>query len=386
MSGDPEQEYFSDGITEDIITDLSKVGALTVIARNSSFAYKGRTIDIRNVGRELGVRSVLEGSIRRAGNRVRITAQLIDAADGAHLWAERYDRDLTDIFAVQDEVTRKIVDALRVTLSPSEQMRLGEGGTANPLAHDWFLRGREVLNNPGAGSAFFSESCTFFEKAIALDPTFAAAYSALGFAHALAYNNNLTDDPAAALRRAIELTAKAIELDPDSAYGHYARGVVFGIGGDIESAEASIDRALALNPNLAAAHNSRGAGQIYAGHPAEAIPHIERAMRLDPASARVYLHFLGLAHLLLGHYETAVAHFRERVRQTPNTDLTRSMLASALGYLGETEAARQVWGELLAINPDYDLERHLGKLPFHNPADRQHVRDGLAKAGLPGPA
>ena len=144
MSGDPEQEYFSDGITEDIITDLSKVGGLMVIARNSSFAYKGKNVDIRTVGRELGVRSVLEGSIRRAGNRVRITAQLIDAANGAHLWAERYDRDLTDIFAVQDEVTREIVEALKVTLTPAEKKRLADSETSN-VAHDCVLRGRELM-------------------------------------------------------------------------------------------------------------------------------------------------------------------------------------------------------------------------------------------------
>ena len=145
MSGDQEQEYFSDGITEDIITDLSKVAGLLVIARNSSFAYKGKNVDVRTIGRELGVRSVLEGSIRRAGNRVRITAQLIDAADGGHLWAERYDRDLTDIFAVQDEVTLQIVSALKVTLSPAEKARVSEAGTSDVAAHDAFLHGRELI-------------------------------------------------------------------------------------------------------------------------------------------------------------------------------------------------------------------------------------------------
>jgi adenylate cyclase len=146
MSGDPEQEYFSDGISEDIITDLSKIAGLMVIARNSSFAYKGRSIDVRAVGRDLGVRSVLEGSIRRASNRVRITAQLVDATTGAHLWADRYDRDLTDIFAVQDDVTRRIVDALKVTLSPAERTRLTDSGTPNIDAYDCYLRGRELLS------------------------------------------------------------------------------------------------------------------------------------------------------------------------------------------------------------------------------------------------
>jgi adenylate cyclase len=386
MSHDPEQEYFSDGITEDIITDLSKVGGLIVIARNSSFAYKGKAVDIRNVGRELGVRSVLEGSIRRAGNRVRITAQLIDAADGAHLWAERYDRDLTDIFAVQDEVTREIVTALKVTLTPGEQARISEMETNNPEAHDSFLRARELLSG-SSNRAIFQEAAALFEKAIALDPGYASAYAGLGFANSLDYNNNWTGDPPAALRRARELAAKAIALAPDNPYGHYVMGVSSGLGGDLDAAKASIEKALALNPNYAAAHNSRGAFAIFTGHPADAIPHVEQAIRLDPTNSRgAYLHFVGLAHLLLGNYETAAAVFRERIRQAPKSDLTRTMLASALGHLGEIEAARRTWDELLAINPDYDFEQHIGRLPFQNPADAARIREGVAKAGLPKPA
>ncbi len=383
MSHDPEQEYFSDGISEDIITDLSKVAGLIVIARNSSFAYKGKAVDIRTVGRELGVRSVLEGSIRRAGNRVRINAQLINAADGAHIWAERYDRELTDIFEVQDEVTQQIVEALRINLSSSERARITEIETTNLEAHDYFLKGRELLSSPGSDRSLFDECSALFQKAIDLDPGYAAAYAALGFANALAYNNNWTGDPPAVLRKAIELTGRAIELAPDDPYAHYVYAVAIGLGGDSEGSRASTERALALNPSLAAAHNSRGAIEIFTGNPAAAIPHIEQAIRLDPASTRVYLHFLGLAHLLLGNYETAVAHFRERVREVPKTDLTRTMLASALGHLGEIDAARQVWDELMAINPSYNFEEHIGRLPFKNPPDPARIRAGIAKAGLP---
>ena len=171
MSGDPEQEYFSDGISEDIITDLSKIAGLMVIARNSSFAYKGRSIDVRAVGRDLGVRSVLEGSIRRAGNRVRITAQLVDATTGAHLWADRYDRDLTDIFAVQDDVTRRIVDALKVTLSPAERTRLTDSGTPNIDAYDCYLRGRELLALNPKNRERFQQSTKLFMRALELDPS-----------------------------------------------------------------------------------------------------------------------------------------------------------------------------------------------------------------------
>ena len=192
MSGDPEQEYFSDGISDDIITDLSKVAGLTVIARNSSFAYKGRAVDVRTIGRELAVRSVLEGSIRRAGQRVRITAQLIDAASGAHVWAERYDRDLTDIFAVQDDVTHRIVEALKVTLSAAENARLTDGEKVNVDAYDCILRGRELLAAPaGLGRAknreILEQSSNYFRRALEIDPSYSQAYAGLSMAYNLDY-------------------------------------------------------------------------------------------------------------------------------------------------------------------------------------------------------
>src|ERR1700722_13718897 len=195
MSGDPEQEYFSDGISEDIITDLSKIAGLMVIARNSSFTYKGRSVDIRDVGRDLGVRSVLEGSIRRAGNRVRITAQLIYATNGAHLWADRYDRDLTDIFAVQDDVTRRIVHALKVTLSPAEKARLADSGAPNIDAYDCYLRGRELLAVNPKNRERFEQSTNLFVRALELDPSYSQAYAALSMAYNLDYQNRWSDIP-----------------------------------------------------------------------------------------------------------------------------------------------------------------------------------------------
>ena len=182
MSGDPEQEYFSDGISEDVITDLSKIAGLMVISRNSSFTYKGRPVDTRAVGRDLGVRSVLEGSVRRAGNRVRVTAQLIDAASGGHLWAERYDRDLTDFFAVQDDVTRRIVEALKLALSPAEKTRIADSGTRNIDAYDCFLRGREFLLGETKNRDKFEQSITFFMRALELDSNYSRAYAGLGWA------------------------------------------------------------------------------------------------------------------------------------------------------------------------------------------------------------
>jgi adenylate cyclase len=383
MSGDPEQEYFSDGITEDIITDLSKVGGLMVIARNSSFTYKGRSVDIRNVGRELGVRSVLEGSIRRAGNRVRITAQLIDAATGGHVWADRYDRDLTDIFAVQDEVTRQIVDALKVKLTPGEEARIADNPTDSIDAHDLFLRGREILVGHITRRESYERARGLFERAIALDPAYGAAYAGLAMAHHLAFNNTWTDDPEATRRRAAELAVKAVALAPNDAFAHYVVGVTAGFDKDFVRGKAAAAKALSLNPNFAGALGSLGANEIFSGHAAAAIPYFERAVRLDPATASQYLHFLGLAYFMLGNYETAAAHFRERILMTPETDLSRVLLAAALGHLGHFDEAKKFWRELKEINPDYSFAAHMQRLPFADPADPAKISAGLAKAGLP---
>jgi len=383
MSGDPEQEYFSDGITEDIITDLSKVGGLMVIARNSSFVYKGKSFDIRAVGRELGVKSVLEGSIRRASNRVRITAQLIDAATGGHLWAERYDRDLTDIFAVQDEVTQRIVEALKVTLTPSEKARITDNPTDSIEAHDLFLKARELLQAPNLNREKYQQAKALLERAIELDPNYALAYTGLAIAAVFDYHNRWTENADAALTLASNLAIKAVKLDPNEPFAHYVASIPAVHLKEYARAQAAVDSALALNPNFAPALNGRGVQAIYAGQPQSAIPDIERAMRLDPGFSQQYLHFLGLAHFMLGHYETAATMFRERILLVPETDMTRSALASTLGHLGEIEEARQVWSELKQINPKYSYFEHIGRLPFANPADAERMTEGLARAGLP---
>src|SRR5438552_577112 len=220
MSGDPEQEYFADGITEDVITDLSKIGGLMVIARNSSFAYKGKAVDIRVVARELGVRSVLEGSIRRAGNRVRITAQLIDAETGGHLWAERFDRELSDIFAVQDEVTRRIVDALKIKLSPGEAARLDAGETTNSKAHDFFLLGREVLWGTIRNRETFGRSTDLFEKAIAEDSSYGEPYAGLAMAQILNWQFHWTNDWSQSLEKVGRYLDLALQKSPQVAFVH----------------------------------------------------------------------------------------------------------------------------------------------------------------------
>ncbi len=383
MSGDAEQEYFSDGITEDIITDLSKIGGLLVIARNSSFAYKGRHVDVRTIARDLNVRSVLEGSIRRAGNRVRITAQLIDARVGGHLWAERYDRDLTDIFAVQDEVTRQIVAALKVKLTPGEEARIADTPTDNLAAHDLLLKARGLGLGANVNGQIYSEVVGCLQRAIALDPGYSQAYAWLALAHMLNFHNRWTVDAEASLRLGDELAAKAIALDPNEPIAYGAASVPAQLLKDYRRAETVIEKALELNPNYAFAINSRGTLAIYTGRPQAAIPDIERAMRLDPGFSQQYLHFLGLSHLLIGNYETAATMFKERILLAPQTDATRSALASALGHLGHLDEARQVWAELKKINPKYSFTEHMARLPFTDPAGVNKIVEGLAKAGLP---
>jgi adenylate cyclase len=382
MSGDPEQEYFSDGISEDIITDLSKISGLTVIARNSSFAYKGRSVDIRTVGQELGVQSVLEGSIRRAGKRVRITAQLIDAANGGHLWADRYDRDLTDIFEVQDDVTRRIVDALKITLSPAEKARLADSETANVAAYDCVLRGREFMLGKEKNLETFTQAIKYFKQALEHDPNYSVAYACLGFGHMFDYQNRWSEDPDGALPVAKEYARLAIEKDPNEPLARCVSALAASYEKDLDRAKAEIDAALALNPSLALAHNLRGTIRTFAGEPLEAIPEIEQAMRLDPAMTGQFLHFLGLAYLMAGKYETAAILLRQRIVLVPNTDFSRAILVSALGHLGEIEDAHRVWGELKGINPNYSFAAHVGRQPFKRQEDVERIAEGLRKAGV----
>ena len=382
MSGDPEQEYFSDGITEDIITDLSKIAGLTVIARNSSFTYKGRSVDIRTVGRDLGVRSVLEGSIRRADKRVRITAQLVDAATGGHLWAERYDRDLTDIFEVQDDVTRRIVDALKVTLSPAENARLSAGGTSSTDAYDYVLRGRELLLGKTKNRETFEQSTKLFMRALEIDPNYPKAYAALSMAYNLDYQNRWSDNPDSSLPLAKRYAEQAIEKDPNEPFARLVASWAAIFEKDLDRATSEVNTALRLNPNFALAYSNLGSIHNYSGRPLEAIPVLERAMRLDPAFKAQNLHFLGIAHLLAGKYETAAALLRERILLVPGTDFSRVFLASALGYLSEVDEARRVWHELNEINPKYSFREHFSRQPFRQ-EDVERVAEGLTKAGLP---
>ncbi|MHA1159055.1 MAG: adenylate/guanylate cyclase domain-containing protein [Alphaproteobacteria bacterium] len=383
MSHDPEQEYFSDGLAEDLITDLSKIGDLAVIARNSSFAYKGKALDLRAVGRELNAETVLEGSVRRAGDRLRINAQLIDTNTGTHLWAERYDRDISDIFAVQDDVTRRIVQALQVTLTPREMELITEPGTNNVDAHNLFLRVRDLIATPNLSREIFERAIRYGNRALELDPDYAQAHAGLAMAWSLGFHNRWADDADDAARRAAELAERAVALDPNEPMAHFAVAAAASMIGDRETASRALEKSLSLNPNYAPALNTRGAYAVYDGRADEALPDIERAMRLDPSFSQHYLHFMGLAHFMLGNLETAAMMFKERIILASETDASRVMLAAVLGHLGMHDKAREVWAEVARVNPDYDFDKHMARLSFTNQADMDKIIDGLGKSGLP---
>ncbi len=381
MSGDPEQEYFSDGIAEDIIIDLSKISSLFVIARNTAFTHKGRAIDMKRVAEELGVRYVLEGSVRKAGNRIRITAQLIDGVSGGHIWADRYDRELADIFAVQDEVTENIVNALKLHLTPQEQERIGAKGTANIEAYDYFLRGRDLVHHFTAEAT--AEARRLFEKAISLAPDYGAPYSSNALCIFNEYLSGWNEANAQTFDRGIKMAQKAVEIDPDDAVAHWGLAWAYLWSKDLERAEKEIETSLNLDPNFAEGYATRGHILGYCGRPDEAIESLEHSMRLNPEYPKIHLHFLAQVYFLKGNYRHAAELLERRVRLTPNTDISRVLLAACYGYLDRVEEAQKAWNEALEINPKYSLVQKGEVLPYKNPADWQQVVEGLHRAGLP---
>jgi TolB-like protein len=385
LSSDPEQEFFADGLADEILATLSKVAGLVVVARSSSFAYKGIPTDVRRIARDLGVRYVADGSVRRSGSRIRIVAQLSDGATGNHLWAEHYDRELSDIFAIQDEVAHKIVAELSVALNPIEAAQwpgIAPSGTTNMQAYEAFLRGRAMQRGATQNAEVLARTSQFFRQAINHDPAFPAPYAALAMALAQGYFNRWTDDPEGSLAEAQRLVDEAIERDPRAPFGHAVAALVARYQGDLARSSAQVDAALALNPSFAPALSLRGALALYAGRPHAAITDLERAIRLDPYFTQGYLHHLGMAHFLAGDYETAAAILRERILLVPETDMSRAYLSAALGNLGYLEEARQVWEALIAINPKYSFVDRIGRMPFKNRDDLGRIEKGLRRAGL----
>ena len=379
MSGDPEQEYFSDGITEDLTTGLSKVSGLFVIARNSAFAYKGKSMKIETVGRELGVRFVLEGSVRKVGDRVRITAQLIDVSTGYHLWAERYDRELEEIFSLQDEVTQRIVTALAVQLTDDETGRVARTHTVSTEAYEYTLRGMEYRNRKTHSANELSRE--MFRKAVELDPEYAEAYSGLAHAYLMDWIFGW-DRSERALEKAAELANRAIALDPALSTGHALLGHVFLWKKDHYRAVEAMETAIGLDPNDADGYAGLAEVLCWAGNPGEAVDLIKKAMRLNPAYPDVYVWTLAHAQYLTRRYGEAVQSFREMLHRSPDFQSARIYLIAIDVEQGRIEQAREQVAALKSEGPDISEEGWEHRLPYKNQAILDRLYDALRVAGL----
>ena len=379
MSNDPEQEYFSDGMTDDIITDLSKISGLFVIARNSTFTYKGQAVKIADVGKELGVRHVLEGSVRKAGTRVRINVQLIDAPTGGHVWAERYDRELEDIFAVQDEIRLKVVFALKVTLSPEEHTRFLQAPTPSLDAYDAYLQGvSHFWRNTQEENV---QAQRLFEHALSLDAQYAAAYAYLAYIHGMGWAFLWHEDPRG-LDRAYELAQQALLLDDTLPVAHTALGVVLLNQGQHDQALAEVEQALALDPNYANECFTVGYVLNLAGLPQRALGVLEQGIRRNPHSPDTYLQQMALAYRLTGQFERAIATYKRILLRNPNHMLSHFGLAVVYSVLGREAEAKAEVAELLRINPHLSLDVVQRISPFKDPAVIEQIVVALRKAGL----
>jgi adenylate cyclase len=376
MSGDPEQEYFADGITEDIITELSKIGGLFVISRNSTFTYKGKSAKAQDVCRELGVRYMMEGSVRKAGARVRITAQLIDGTSGGHVWAERYDRDLADVFAVQDDVTEKIVGALEIELANGLQDPLARVETEIPEAYDYVLRGREQYRLYSKDSN--RNARDLYEQAIELDPNYAAAYAGLAETFLHDWFNGTSD----ALDRAFELALKAKALNPSLPLVYEALGNVQLFRKQHEEAVAAARQWIEIEPSNADAHVNLAGALHFSGESEQAIPLIEKAMRLNPYFPFFYPHYIGMANLALQRYDAAVAALKRSIALNPDVPWPHVFLAACEGHLGNSASARDQLAEVHRINPEFSIAWLTTFMPYKRSADLDRLVEGLRIAGL----
>lgn len=382
MSGDPEQEYFVDGLVEDIITGLSRSKALFVIARNSSFTYKGRAVDVRQVGRELGVRYLLEGSVRKAGARLRITGQLIDASNGAHLWADRFDGDLADIFELQDQVTTRVIGAIAPRLELAEIER-ARRKTSNLDAYDYYLRAWAAIYRFSAEGS--KDALSLLEKAIALDADFALAYATQAVCHFARRAFSWSDDPAHEAAEAARTAQRAMELDPGDArvLTFYAQTLIYNVG-RLEEAIDCLDRALRADPNYANAWMWRGNAQAYLGDAERAIEDLQQALRLSPLDATSWIAqtTMANAHFLRGRYEEALSWGAIALRQRPNSLSALRVSIAANALAGHLDVARQLVGRYRELDPDARLTKMREWWWFRRGEDVEKYLEGFRLAGI----
>ena len=384
MSGDAEQEYFADGMVEDIITALSRMTWLFVIARNSSFTYKGKAVDIKQVGRELGVRYVLEGSVRKAGNKVRITGQLIDASNGAHLWADRFDGNLEDIFNLQDEVTTNVIGAISPKLEQAEIERAKRKPTEKLAAYDYFLRG---MANVYQGTRQANvEALQNFQKAISVDENFAVAYGMCAYGYVWRKANGWVADRERETAEAERLARTAARLGPDDAVAlsQAAFALAF-VRGALDDGAALIDRALALNTNLAMAWRFSGYVRVFLGEPDIAIDHLERAIRLSPLDPLIFIVQNGivLAHFFAGRYDEALSFAQKTLRHNPNYVAAIIMAAVSAAKSGRDDEVRKAIARLHELDPAAGISNFARMWPLRRAEDLAAFDSGLHLTGLP---
>jgi len=384
MSTDPDQEYFADGMVEEIITALSRISWLFVIARNSSFVYKGRAIDVKQAGRELGVRYVLEGSVRKTADRVRISAQLVDALTGGHLWADRFERPLQDIFELQDQVTEKVIGAIAPRLARAEIERARRKPTKNLDAYDYYLRGIATMF-PRRQDAT-DKALRLFYKAIELDPGYSSAYGMAAWCYYRRKIARLMLDQAKEIAEAARLARKAIELGKDDAIALSAGGYVLAyVVGDLENGAAFVDRALALDPNLASAWTFSGWLRTFLGQREVALEHFERAMRLSPLDPFMFsaLNGTALVYFLTGNYEEATSWATRALQEWPDSRASWRIIAASNALAGRMDEAKEAIARLREADPTLRLRDVSSLVPLRAPADLARYEEGLRQAGLP---
>jgi adenylate cyclase len=378
MSGDPEQEFFADGITEDIITELARYPGLFVIARNSTFTYKGQSVRIQDVGRELGVIYVVEGSVRKAGNRVRVTVQLIEAATENHIWAERYDRELSDIFEIQDELTRAIAGTLPARLEAADIDRIKRKPPQDLAAYDYVLRSK-ILHHVGTKEAN-AEALDVLDKAIEVDPDYAQAYAWKACTLRQAVLRGYAEAPDIAGKQRVENARKALALDENDMECLRILCEINMEQRDLAQAELYHNRAFAINPNDPRMAAQRGELMTWMGRHPEGIEWVETAMRLDPLGANAYSHLLGRALHGERRYAEAIKSYMQisDPRYQHHADM-----AACHAQMGNASDAERAVAESLRLKPDFSIESYLSILPYEKSVDRDHHREGLCKAGLP---
>jgi len=380
MSGDPDQEYFADGITEDIITALSRISGLMVIARNSTMVYKGKAVDVRQVAQEQGVRYVLEGSVRRSGNRIRVTAQLIDATTGHHLWAERYDRNMVDVFVVQDEITQKIALEMRVQISIGEKAHMLAGRTSNLDAWERLARADELSNSLVKSDNL--QSRRLVEEAIQIDPESVTAWTELGWSHWADVYFGWTLAPEKSERLAREAADKALELEPDYPNGYSLLGCITLLGEDFDSALELLKKGVILAPNNAENTAELALGLMLVGKIDESREVISRAIRLSPIYPAWYLMIVGLCELLSDDTETAISTLHSAVAKEPESNWSRVYLVSALVDSGRIDEAQHLARTVISLELDYSVAQWHGAR-FKDPDIRAKTIENLRRAGLP---